>query len=181
MNLITGVEIKELKTFPDDRGFFREVIRSSDSFFSESNNFAQWSHSKMGRNTVKAWHFHHQQIDWWYLGLGVIEVVLYDLREESPTYKQKMQFYLGEEELDSRAKAAVVKIPQGVLHGCKVLTPFAHLFYVTSCTYNPEDEGRYPFNSDVVPHLWGTESELVVAANDRREFIPTNPRTALAR
>jgi dTDP-4-dehydrorhamnose 3,5-epimerase-like enzyme len=31
--LIDGVEIKELVTHPDERGFFREMIRVTDSFF----------------------------------------------------------------------------------------------------------------------------------------------------
>ena len=169
---IEGVEIKQLRTFPDDRGFFREIIRHNDPFFAGSASFAQWSHSKMAKNTVKAWHFHRKQIDWWYLGIGLIEAVLFDNRVDSPSYQHKLVFKMGEPELDPEALTAVVKIPQGVLHGCKVLSEFAHLFYVTSKTYNPDDEGRLPFNSDVVGHYWGPESELIVADNDRREFIP---------
>ena len=182
-NRIPGVEFKELKTFPDDRGFFREVIRYNDPLFGGSDSgtqhispFAQWSHSKMGRNAVKAWHFHHRQIDWWYVALGLAHVVLFDKREESPTFGKKIEFKLGESELDPAALSAVVKIPQGVLHGCKTLSDFAHLFYFTSETYNPQDEGRYPFNSAVVPHNWGDENELIVAPNDLREFIPPHPR-----
>ena len=39
--MIAGVEIKELVTRPDERGFFREVIRKTDPFFAEG--FGQWS------------------------------------------------------------------------------------------------------------------------------------------
>lgn len=182
---IQGVVFKELKSFPDQRGFFREVVRFNDPFFDDhgssgERSFAQWSHSKMAKNTVKAWHFHHRQIDWWYAPIGLLHVVLFDGREESPTYRTKMEFLLGETEFDDRAMTAVVRIPQGVLHGCKVVSEFAHLFYITSQTYNPEDEGRYPFDSSAVPHRWGDGEELIVAANDRREFQPTAPRTALA-
>jgi dTDP-4-dehydrorhamnose 3,5-epimerase len=177
-NSIVGVRFKHLKTFPDDRGFFRELIRHNDPFF--ENGFAQWSHSKMARNTVKAWHFHHLQIDWWYVGLGLIHTVLYDNREESPTYQKKIEFKLGESEIDSEALSAVVRIPQGVLHGCKVLSDFAHLFYITSEIYNTADEGRFPFNTDDVPHNWGNEAELIVAANDRKTFLPGNARVARA-
>ncbi len=173
---IHGVQFKELKSFPDDRGFFREILRFNDPVFESRNSFGQWSHSKMGRNTVKAWHYHHVQIDWWYVAIGVAHVALYDLREESPTYKRKLEFKLGDAELDPEVITATVKIPQGVLHGCKVLSDFAHLFYITSETYNPEDEGRYPFNSEVVPHSWGNEAELIVAPNDRKAFVPKNPR-----
>ncbi len=35
MVTIHGVEIKQLRTFPDQRGFFREVIRVTDEFFAD--------------------------------------------------------------------------------------------------------------------------------------------------
>ena len=41
--MIHGVEIEELETHTDERGFFREVIRVSDPIFSEG--FGQWSHT----------------------------------------------------------------------------------------------------------------------------------------
>ena len=185
-NTIVGVEFKVLKTWPDERGFFRELIRHTDPFFNVDGSaqpfaqpFAQWSHSKMEHNTVKAWHFHHLQIDWWYCGVGVIHTVLFDLREESPTYRKKIELKMGDPDDDPQAISAVVKIPQGVGHGLRVLTDFAHLFYVTSETYNPNDEGRHPFDSDVVPHSWGDSNKFIVAANDRRTFIPTAARKPL--
>ena len=176
---ISGVSIKYLRTFPDDRGFFREIIRASDPFFAEG--FGQWSHSKMQRNTVKAWHFHHRQVDWWYVGAGVIDCALYDNRPESDTYKKLVNFKMGESELDSEAITAVVKIPTGVLHGLKVLSDFAFLFYITSQIYDPKDEGRIPFNSELVPFSWGdNNSELIVAANDRKLHIPPYDRSTIS-
>lgn len=180
---ILGVEFKQLISHPDDRGFFREIIRDSDAFFdgdSEHSNFAQWSHSKMAVNTVKAWHFHHQQIDWWYLPIGLIQTVLIDNRSESPTFGNKIVFFLGESQYHAEAQTAVVRIPPGVLHGCKVLSPEAHLFYVTSQTYDPQDEGRLPFNTPKVNHSWGNVEELIVSARDKLEHIPPYQRTLVS-
>ena len=190
---IRGVEIKGLKTFPDDRGFFREVIRYNDPFFAgtdsttpvapRSTPFGQWSHSKMTVNTVKAWHHHHVQTDWWYCGIGILHVVLFDLRENSPTWKRKMEFLLGDTDepvsSGNSVLTAVAKIPPGVAHGLRVQTNIAHLFYVTSETYNPQDEGRYPFHCAEIPHSWGNERDLIVADNDRRLFAPTAPKSWL--
>lgn len=181
---IRGVVIKELNYYPDDRGFFCEIIRHYEDVFAaadgeNSKNFGQWSHSKMGRNTVKAWHFHHKQIDWWYCGVGVIHTVLYDLREESPTFRKKMEFKLGDRDLDSEVIPAVVRIPPGVAHGLKVVCDPSHLFYITSNSYDPQDEGRYPFNSDVVPHDWGDPTQLVTSERDRKLFIPTHTRVPI--
>lgn len=174
--LIAGVIVKELNTHPDPRGFFREVVRVTDSFF-EGGSFGQWSHSKMARNVVKAWHYHHVQTDWWYCPIGKIETVLFDNRPESPTYKQKMVIEMGDSEECSGAREVCVKIPPGVLHGCKVVSEQAHLFYITSETYNPSDEGRFPYNAAFVAHDWGDNALTV--ENDRREFSPTATRNAL--
>ena len=152
-NEIVGVEVKELVSHPDQRGFFREVIRVSDPFFANGNNFGQWSHSKMSKDVVKAWHYHAVQTDWWYCPIGLIETVLFDNREESPTYKQKMVIRMGDASAHGAiAREVCVKIPPGVLHGCKVLSETAHLFYITSVTYDPKEEGRFPFNADFVGH-----------------------------
>lgn len=173
VNEIAGVRIKLLKSHPDQRGFFREVIRSTDDVF-EDGKFAQWSHSKMQRSVVKAWHYHHVQTDWWYVPIGEVLTVLYDNREESPTYGTKLEIAMGDSQLGSGAREVCVRIPPGVLHGCKVLSDEAHLFYITSETYNPQDEGRFPFNDPIVPHDWGTDA--ITVENDRRRFEPTAPR-----
>lgn len=173
MPLISGLKIKALQTIPDNRGYFREVLRSTDEIFAEG--FGQWSHSKLLCNTLKAWHFHHRQVDWWYVAFGVAECAFYDFRKASPTFGQLMQCKLGDPEVDPEALAAVVRIPPGVLHGCKVTTDEACMFYVTSEVYDPQDEGRIPFNSELVPMSWGNERNLIIADNDRRTFIPPYP------
>ena len=171
---IAGVAFKQLKSWPDQRGFFREILRFNDPIFSISR-FAQWSHSCMHRNVVKGWHYHHRQYDWWYIPIGNVEVVLFDNREESPSYRTKLVFNLGEEsKFGPGTFAACVRIPPGVLHGCKVLSDEAHLFYITSETYDPGDEGRFPFDCGIVPHAWG--SDAITVENDRRTFAPLKPR-----
>jgi len=173
---IFGVEIKLLKSHPDPRGYFREVIRVTDDFFDETS-FAQWSHSKMEKGVVKAWHYHHQQIDWWYIPIGKVQAVLFDNREESPTFKKKQVLVLGSKN-GGETLEACVKIPPGVLHGCQVLSDEAHLFYITSKCYNPDDEGRFPYNCELVPHQWS--EPCITVENDRKTFVPVEPRTLVS-
>lgn len=173
---IVGVSLKSLRTFPDDRGFFREIVRASEPVF-QGGTFAQWSHSKMQQNVVKAWHYHHIQTDWWYFGIGHAEVVLYDNRTESPTYRRKLHFMLGDSGSHPDALEAVVRIPPGVLHGLKVLSESAHLFYLTSEIYNPDEEGRVPYNDPSVPHHWG--EGVITVERDRKPFVPTATRTLI--
>lgn len=174
-NAIAGVEFKMLKSFPDQRGFFREIFRHNEPIFS-GGSFAQWSHSKMQRNVVKAWHYHHVQYDWWYVPIGQVQTALYDNRPESETYKTKLVFQMGESSYPDTHEICV-RIPPGVLHGCKVLSAEAHLFYITSETYNSNEEGRFPYNADFVAHDWGKDA--ITAENDRRTFVPTTQRVKI--
>jgi dTDP-4-dehydrorhamnose 3,5-epimerase len=99
--------------------------------------------------TAKAWHVHQKQTDWWYVGVGTLKVALYDTRTDSPTHGRLMEFFLGDHH-----PTRVVKIPPGVAHGCKAIGGQAHLFYVTSNTYDPSDEGRIPHDDPEIGYDW---------------------------
>jgi dTDP-4-dehydrorhamnose 3,5-epimerase len=145
--MIEGVEIKQLTTHPDERGFFREVVRVTDSMFSEG--FGQFSHSVMHCGVIKAWHIHPTQIDWWYVPVGALKVALHDLRDQSPTCGATVELMLGE-----MYGAQVLKIPAGVAHGCTALVGPTHLFYITSGTYDPKEEGRIPHDDSDIGYNW---------------------------
>ena len=145
--MIEGVFIKDLATHTDERGFFREIIRVTDDFFKEG--FGQWSHSLVYHGVTKAWHIHKVQIDWWYVASGVLRVVLHDTRHDSPTYRETMEFLMGDNQ-----RPQALRVPPGVAHGCKCVNGPAHLFYMTSNVFNPEDEGRIPYNDPTIGYDW---------------------------
>jgi len=145
--MINDIVFKELTTHKDDRGFFREIIRVSDGFFAEG--FGQWSHSLMFDGVIKAWHLHHVQTDWWYVVSGVLRVGLCDLRPESSTFKQTMDFLMGDFQ-----EAAALKIPPGIAHGCKTVQGPVHLLYMTSHVYDPEDEIRISHDDREIGFDW---------------------------
>jgi dTDP-4-dehydrorhamnose 3,5-epimerase len=145
--MIEGVEIKQLVTHPDERGFFREIARSTEGIVREG--WAQVSHSLMHPGVAKAWHVHKTQIDWWYVPVGDLKVGLYDTRAGSPTQGELQELFVGE-----HYEAQLVKIPPGVAHGCRVLGTTAHLIYLTSGTYDPEEEGRIDHDDPAIGYDW---------------------------
>lgn len=147
---IQGVVIKALTTHPDQRGFFRELIRVTDPFFNPG--FGQWSHSQMVEGVIKAWHIHQIQTDYWYVASGLLRVGLWDCREGSPTHGRTMDLRMGDGQ-----PACVLKIPPGVAHGCKVLRAPANLIYMTTHVYNPADEGRIPEDTPLAGFDWTRE------------------------
>jgi dTDP-4-dehydrorhamnose 3,5-epimerase len=147
MAQIDGVVIKELATHPDERGFFRELIRATDPFFAEG--FAQLSHSLMHPGVAKAWHIHKTQVDWWYVPVGVLKVALYDMRPDSPTSGVLQELFMGDDHGHS-----ILKIPAGVAHGCKAIGGTAHLIYVTSNVYDTAEEGRIAHDDPGIGYDW---------------------------
>src|SRR3972149_180692 len=141
--MIEGVILKPLITHSDERGYFRELIRVTDDFFSEG--FGQWSESLMYQDVCKAWHIHALQVDWWRVVFGTIKVVLYDVRSDKPIYDSATYEEIEEFSLDNQT--GILRIPPGVAHGCKVLQGPAMLMYITSKVYNPEDEGRIAYDT----------------------------------
>jgi dTDP-4-dehydrorhamnose 3,5-epimerase len=145
--VIDGVVVKSLVTYPDERGYFREIIRVTDDFFNEG--FGQWSHSLMYTGVAKAWHIHKIQVDWWYVAAGVLKVALHDCRPDSPTYRETMEILMGDNQ-----PAQALRVPPGVAHGCKCLSGPAHLFYITSQLYDPNDEGRIAHDDPEIGYDW---------------------------
>lgn len=152
METLRGVTIKKLITHTDDRGFFREVLRDDDELLS---NFGQTSVTVTYPGVIKAFHYHEKQDDLWYVASGMAQVVLYDMRADSATYKQTQVIYAGEQ------NPVLIKIPIGVAHGYRVLGDKpVMLFYHTTMSYNPKkpDEKRIPFDDPGIGFDWTTQN-----------------------
>ncbi|MGC9048626.1 MAG: dTDP-4-dehydrorhamnose 3,5-epimerase family protein [Patescibacteria group bacterium] len=148
--MIKDVQLKQLNLNFDDRGFLVEVLKKTDPIFKE---IKQTTYTETYPGVIKAFHWHKRQWDFWFIIKGMAQVVLYDLREDSPTKGETNVFYLGEKNL------AVLAIPPGVAHGYRVLgnQPIG-LLYQTTEIYNPEnpDEGRISFDDKKIGFDWTT-------------------------
>jgi len=152
-DLIAGVRVQHLSLFPDDRGYFLEVQRIgtglATGFPPEST---QISAAISYPGTVKAFHYHLHQHDFWTPVKGLLQVVLMDLRTGSPTFGVRNTMYAGE------LRPWQVLIPPGVAHGYKVIgREDALLVYLTDRFYNPKDEGRIPHNDPGINYDWETQ------------------------
>ena len=145
--MIDGVIIKELTTHSDERGFFREVFRFAEEF--KDISIGQFSHSLVNEGVVKAWHGHKFQSQWNYVISGSIKVVLYDNRPDSMTYREIMEFEIGN---DSRIIAYF--FPPGVLHGYRCLTGPMNIFYITSGIYDLNEETRKHIENSKIDYNW---------------------------
>ncbi len=148
MALIQGVKIKILKPIPDDRGWLMEILRCDDEIFEK---FGQVYITVGYPNVVKAWHYHKIQTDHFAVIKGMAQVVLYDMREDSPTKGEINEFFIGE------LNPLLIKIPPMVAHGFKAVgTESAFVVNIPTEPYNREnpDEYRLPWNDPSIPYNW---------------------------
>lgn len=134
------MKVKKLIKFADDRGYFMEVWRDDDLLLEK---FGQLSASLTYPGVIKAFHYHKKQDDIWFFPAGNAQVVLHDLRDESPTKGKTDVYYMGENHLIS------LFIPRGVAHGYRVLGQQpAVITYLTNNSYDPKDPDEYRISYD---------------------------------
>jgi dTDP-4-dehydrorhamnose 3,5-epimerase len=149
-HLIQGVRIETVRIWPDDRGYFLEVARTGVGPVAQfPHESTQVSAALSYPGTIKAFHIHRLQTDFWTAAYGMFQVALADLRPDSPTFGVRNTLYVG------TLRPWQIVIPPGVAHGYKVLgAEPAMLIYLTDRTYNPEDEGRIPYNDPGINYDW---------------------------
>lgn len=151
--MIAGVAFKELVTHADERGFFREVIRSTDEFFEPG--FGQFSYSLVYGGVIKAWHAHKFQTQWTFVLQGLLKVALHDFRTDSATRGRTMDFLAGDNQ-----PARVYGFPPGVLHGYRCVSGPAYVLYITSGVYDLSDEVRIPHDDATIGYEWWNGPEI---------------------
>jgi dTDP-4-dehydrorhamnose 3,5-epimerase len=111
---IHGVQIKPLRVIPDERGWLMEILRADDDgLFSK---FGQVYVSATYPGVVKAWHYHQRQTDNFACVAGMIKLVLFDTREDSPTRNMVNEFFIGVQ------NPLLVQVPKLVHHGWKCIS-----------------------------------------------------------
>ena len=146
--MIHGVKIKNLKVIPDERGRLMEILRSDDDIFTK---FGQVYITTAYPGVVKGWHYHKVQTDNFAVITGMMKLVLYDPREDSPTQGEVNEFFLGEH------NPILIQIPKLVYHGFKCISEEeAIMINCPTEVYNYSDPDEYrahPHDNDI-PYDW---------------------------
>ena len=146
--LIDGVKYNKLKVIPDERGRLMEMLRDDDDLFIK---FGQVYMTTASPGVVKGWHYHKIQFDNMVVVSGMMKIVLYDSRKDSPTYNEVNEFFVGVH------NPLLIQIPPLVFHGFKCISQSEAI--VINCptehyNYDNPDEFRVdPHNNDI-PYEW---------------------------
>jgi dTDP-4-dehydrorhamnose 3,5-epimerase len=170
--LISGVFIAELQAFSDERGRFMETFRK-EWFPQRSWDVFQTNRSDSAAGVLRGLHYHHNQVDYWYVVDGVIRVGLADIRPSSPTYMHTQTIEMSEQ------NNLGLFIPCGVAHGFLALTDATHTYIVDNYYNGGADENGVAWNDPDLGVAWGVENPILSgrdAANPRLRDIPAEKR-----
>jgi dTDP-4-dehydrorhamnose 3,5-epimerase len=145
---IDGVWVKDLSVIPDERGRLMEILRADEDGFEK---FGQVYISTTYPGVVKAWHLHKVQDDNFCCVKGMVKLVLYDAREDSPTKGTLTEYFIGDH------NPMLVRVPAGVYHGWKCISGDESIVVnIPTEPYNREspDEYRAAWNTPDIPYSW---------------------------
>ncbi|MBI4575129.1 MAG: dTDP-4-dehydrorhamnose 3,5-epimerase family protein [Planctomycetes bacterium] len=144
--MIDGVKVIPLRQFVDQRGKVMHMLKATDPYF---QRFGEIYFSCAWPGMIKAWHIHKRMTLNNAVISGHAELVLYDLREGSPTYRQLQVVYLGE------SNYVLVQIPPGIANGYRAYGD--KMVILANCPdlpYDPEEIIRIdPLQNDI-PYDW---------------------------
>lgn len=144
--MIDGVLIKPLRQIPDERGKIMHMLRADDTHFEK---FGEIYFSVVYPDVIKGWHLHTKMTLNYAVVSGMIKLVLYDDRKESPTKGELQELYVGEDNY------VLVKMPPGIYNGFKGIGVKPAI--VANCSDIPHDleeiQRMNPFSKDI-PYDW---------------------------
>jgi dTDP-4-dehydrorhamnose 3,5-epimerase len=146
--VIDGVEVYPLRTHEDERGWFMELMRSSN--LPKPVKQSNLVFSREG--VIRGLHYHERgQSDLFACLTGMVRIVVLD-RETGETFTVD----IGDD------NPVTVFVPGIHAHGYEALTDSLFLYHVTE-EYDPADpdEHEIAWDDSRVKHLWSTQSPIL--------------------
>jgi dTDP-4-dehydrorhamnose 3,5-epimerase len=146
MTQICDVAVRQLRRIPDERGAVFHMLREDDQAF---QRFGEIYFSLVYPGAIKAWHIHSRMTLNYAVPMGMIKLVCFDDRSDSPTCGCVQELHVGD------LNYCLVTIPPHLWNGfmCEGGEPAL----VANCATVPHDPGEI---SEVVPR--GVELEVAV-------------------
>jgi dTDP-4-dehydrorhamnose 3,5-epimerase len=164
-NQVSGVQgsaVFNLPVFPDERGFFKEIVRLSQVEAKLGKPFMvkQVNHARSAKNTLRGIH----AAPWnklLYVVRGKIQSVVVDCRKDSPTFGKYQSIVLGEED------KSCLLVPAGCGNSYLVLSEDADYVYLTDQEWAPNLEKGFAWNDPAIAVRWQIEGEPLLSEKDK--------------
>ena len=148
--MIDGVKIIPLRQIVDERGKIMHMLKETDPHFIR---FGEVYFSCAWPGTIKAWHVHKSMTINNAVICGRAKLVMYDIREDSPTRGKIQEVFLGEDNY------VLVQMPPGIANGYKAYGD--KMVILVNCATEPHDPNEIiridPFDNDI-PYDWSLKN-----------------------
>lgn len=165
---ISGVQIVHPKSYVDDRGRFMETFRK-EWFPQRTWEIVQCNRSDSKRGVLRGLHFHHHQVDYWYVVSGRLRAGLVDIRPASPTFLYTQTIEMG----DDHQKGLF--IPSGVAHGFVALTDVSLIYIVDNYFDAGRDEYGVAWNDQAFNIDWGIANPIISERDQMNPLLSEIP------
>ncbi|HEX4746288.1 MAG TPA: dTDP-4-dehydrorhamnose 3,5-epimerase family protein [Gaiellaceae bacterium] len=145
--IIDGVAVRRQPTHADERGTLTEIYDVRWRFAEDPLVYVY--HVTVTPGQIKGWVLHQSQNDRIFVYAGILKVVLFDARHDSPSHRTVNVFHLGTHD------RALLSIPAGVWHAVQnVGHDVAAFVNLPSRPYDHDDpdKHRLPLDNDVIPY-----------------------------
>ncbi len=156
---LPGVLVFEPRAFPDDRGFFVEMLRVGDYAEAGVLPIVQLNHSRSTRGALRGLHLQNPTMQGklvWVTRGRVLDVAV-DVRVGSPTFGRHVACELSDE------NHRQMWVPPGFAHGFAVLSEVADFFYACSDYYAPDHQHVIAWNDPALAIDWKVEAPCLSA------------------
>ena len=151
---ISGLQLVRLQGYGDDRGRFMETFRK-EWFPQRSWDRVQINRSDSKKGVLRGLHYHHQQIDYWYVIEGVLLAAVVDIRPNSATYLNTITIEMGGE------NNIGLFIPSGVAHGFYAITDVTLTYVIDNYFDGGRDEYGVAWNDPQIGMDWGAVDPIL--------------------
>ena len=141
---IKGLEVVSLDVHFDERGYLFEIIHDYDM-----PKFGQvYAVGNPAKGAIRAFHKHEVLWDYFCIVKGSAKFVFVDDREDSETYKEKVEI------VGSEKSPKMFIVPPGVYHGWMSLEDNTLMISVASEVYNKEKPDEVRVSPDTYGDVW---------------------------
>jgi len=147
LRLVDGVTVREVLNVPKANGYLTEIFRRE--WVEPDTHVDQVFQVVLEAGAVSAWHGHASTLDRLFVASGLVRIVLFDGRENSPTQGVVNELRFG------TIRPALVTIPPQVWHGVQNMSATGMAVIVNlvdrAYDYDDPDHWRLPADTPQIP------------------------------
>lgn len=151
---IAGALFQPLEVIPTAGGPVLRMLRPDSPLLPDfSKGFGEIYFSEVLPGAVKAWKRHRRQTQHFAVPVGLLKIVLYDSRLDSPSKNALCQFLLGRPE-----HYGLLRIPVGVWYGFTAVgSGRALICNCADIAHDPTEGERLPLDDSSIPYAWSAD------------------------